>query len=389
MITKREATEKPSMKGGVMKRGATWSYVVREPDLKTGKSRPRWVGGFPTRKAAVAARDKARAALHRGTYVAPQDETVEAYLKRWIKVHGPELKDSTRRSYEGNIERYLTPALGRERVQSLSPTRLSEFFRTLAESGGKGGRPLSPRTVEFARAVLRRAMNDAVIDRLIEVNPVQGTRHPRVVKPKHTTWTAKQMRAFLTACEGDRSEPLWRLALAIGARRGELAGLRWSDIDLDAGIVHIERSIDEGEGERREIPTKTFERRDVAIDPTTLASLRAWRKAQAAERLAWGPAYRDSAGVVFTWEDGRPLTLDWMTKAFVRAQGGLELPRMTLHGTRHTHATLLLREGVPVHIVAKRLGHRDPSVTLNVYADAIPDDDDRAVETFARALYGA
>lgn len=135
--------------------------------------------------------------------------------------------------------------------------------------------------------------------------------------------------------------------------------------------------------------TKNSERRKVTIDPTTVAVLRAWRKAQTAERLAAGPAWSDTDGLLFTWPDGSRISLDYATKTFVSAQAGIAVPRMTLHGTRHSHATTLLRAGVPVHIVSKRLGHKDPSVTLNVYADAIPEDDDRAVQVFSRAVWGA
>ena len=179
------------------------------------------------------------------------------------------------------------------------------------------------------------------------------------------------------------------MALATGMRRGELCGLTWADVDLKAGMVAVERSAMQLSGERITTTPKNHERRKVSIDPTTLAALKDWRKAQTAERLKWGPAYQDAAGLVFTWEDGSPVLPDYLTKEFVKAQAGLELPRMTLHGTRHSHATTLLREGVPVHIVSKRLGHKDPSVTLNVYADAIPEDDDRAVQVFSRAVWGA
>jgi integrase len=121
----------------------------------------------------------------------------------------------------------------------------------------------------------------------------------------------------------------------------------------------------------------------------TVDTLKAWRKVQVAERLTWGAAYRGAEDLVFTWDDGRPVLPDYVTKAFGTMTERLEgLPRLVLHELRHTHATVLLRDGVPVHIVAKRLGHRDPSVTLNVYADAIPDDDGRAVDVFARAVWG-
>ena len=117
--------------------------------------------------------------MHRGTYVAPRDLTVSKYLDDWIAGHAVELKPSTAASYRSKIELYLKPAIGHERLQALSPSRLSAQFRDMHERGGKDGRPVSPRTVEFARAVLRRAMNDAVVGRLIEVNPVVGSKAPR------------------------------------------------------------------------------------------------------------------------------------------------------------------------------------------------------------------
>ncbi|NNM44582.1 tyrosine-type recombinase/integrase [Knoellia koreensis] len=378
------------MRDGIIQRGKTWSYVVRERDVQTGKTKPRWVGGFPTRAAAKKARDEARHAVNRGTYVAPQALTVGEYLDRWVDAHAVELKPSTAKSYRDNIGRYLKPAIGHERLQSLSPSRLSVVFKDLYESGGKDGKPLSPRTVEFARAVLRRAMQDAVLDRALEVNPVVGTKRPKVVKPKHTTWTGPQLRAFLEQVdEDDRWAPLWTLAAATGMRRGELLALRWSEVDLDAGVIHVERSVTQVAQERVYVTPKNHERRDVTVDERTVTTLREWRKAQMAEQLAWGAAYRGAEGLVFTWEDGRAALPDYVTRTFGRITDGLAVPRLRLHELRHTHATMLLRDGVPVHVVAKRLGHKDPSVTLNVYADAIPDDDGRAVETFAKAVWGA
>lgn len=382
--------DRPRMRDGIIRRGTTYSYVVRERDPETGTTKPRWVGGFRTAKDAKAARDKARNEVHRGTWVVPKPLTVAEYLDQWLEGHSVELKPSTIASYRSKIELYLKPALGRERLQSLSPSRLSAVFRVMSESGGQDGAPLSPGSVQYARAVLRKALSDAVVDRVIEVNPVTGSKAPRRPgKPKHVTWTAEQLPVFLGAVEASRWAVAWRLALATGARRGELCSLRWRDVDLDAGTVSVERSVTQLGTEVIMSDTKNHERRTVSIDAGTVAALRAWRKAQAAERLAWGPGYVDVEGRVLTWENGTPVLPDYLTKQFVKAQAGTGLPRMTLHGTRHSHATILLRAGVPVHIVSKRLGHKDPSVTLNVYADAIPQDDDRAVEVFSRAVWGA
>jgi integrase len=282
------------MRDGIIKRGTTWSYVVREKNPATGKTRPRWHGGFPTRKEAKEARDGARNAVHRGTYVAPQDLTVKACLERWIDGHSVGLRPSTAKSYRDKIRVYLIPAIGQERVQSLSPSRLSVVFREMAEHGGADGKPVSARTVEFVRAVLRRAMNDAVVDRLIEVNPVTGSKAPRKGKPKHTTWTGEQVEVFLDAVAGTRLAPVWQLAVGTGMRRGELMALTWQHVDLDAGIVSVELSTTPVGSELVTTAPKNHERRKVQIDRHTEAVLRAWRRQQAEERLAWGAAYEDT-----------------------------------------------------------------------------------------------
>lgn len=182
-------------------------------------------------------------------------------------------------------------------------------------------------------------------------------------------------------------------------RRGEVAGLRWAEVDLEAGTVAVERSSTQLGRERVTTTPKNHERRTLGLDDRTVAALRAWKATQAAERLAFGPAYADTEGLVFTWEDGRPVLPDWITKTFAKTQAeanrvrakveAAALPALVVHELRHTHATVLLRSGVPVHVVAKRLGHKDPSVTLNVYADAIPEDDASAVDVFAKAVWGA
>jgi integrase len=187
----------------------------------------------------------------------------------------------------------------------------------------------------------------------------------------------------------DRWAPLWTLAAATGMRRGELLALRWSEVDLEKGVVAVERSVTQIRQERVYVTPKNYERREVNIDWRTVDTLKVWRRVQVAERLAWGVAYRGAEDLVFTWDDGRPVLPDYATKTFGTMTERLEgLPRLVLHELRHTHATILLRDGVPVHIVAKRLGHRGPSVTLNVYADTIPDDDGRAVDVFSRAVWG-
>jgi integrase len=147
----------------------------------------------------------------------------------------------------------------------------------------------------------------------------------------------------------------------------------------------VERSVFQSGASRSYGLPKNRERREVVLDPHLVSSLRTWRKPRLSERMALG-ADRDEEDLLFTWEDGRPVPPDHVTTIFGRLTSEAEVPRLRFHELRQTHATLLLREGVPVHILARRLGHRDPSVTLNTYADAVPNDDNRAAETFARAV---
>jgi integrase len=158
----------------------------------------------------------------------------------------------------------------------------------MQERGGADGKPVSPRTVEFARAVRRRALNDAVVDRLIEVNPVIGSKTPkRDGKPRHTTWTGEQTQVFLAATASTRLAPLWQLALATGMRRGELMALTWQHVDLDTGMISVELSTAQLGKELVITTPKNHERRKVQLDARTVAALKSWRKVQAGERLAW------------------------------------------------------------------------------------------------------
>lgn len=381
----------PRMRDGLVKRGSTWSYVVRERDPATGKAKARWVGGFRTQQDSKQARDKARAASHDGTYVAPAAMTTGQWLDQWLDAHGPTLKASTLASYRAKIDHYLKPRLGAVKLQALSPSRLSKVWTDLSKSGGEDGRPLSPRTVEYTRAILRKACADAVVERLLTVNPVHGSKAPRRERHDLVVWDDEQQAAFLGAetVRESRWWVVWRLALATGMRRGEMCALTWDAVDLAARTIHVNRSATQIDKEVVTNDTKSGEDRIIAVGGDMVAALKTWKKQQAEERIAAGVAWTDSGGLLFTWQDGTRALPDYLSKRFVTQQAGMGLPRLSLHGTRHTHATTLLRAGVPVHVVAQRLGHADPSLTLRVYSHAIPADGVAAAEVAERVLNGS
>ena len=178
------------------------------------------------------------------------------------------------------------------------------------------------------------------------------------------------------------------LAASTGMRRGEVLGLRWVDVDLELARVAVRQTLVlAGRQVVTSEPKTSRGRRSIALDPRTVAQLRAWRAAQLEERLAWGPAYSDS-GLVFTREDGAPMHPEWLSDAFdwrIRTAG---LPRIRFHDLRHTHASLGLAAGIPIKVMSERLGHSTSSFTADAYQHVTPALEEQAASTVARLVFG-
>lgn len=180
-----------------------------------------------------AALNEALAGLQRGTYVAPSRQTVGAFLEMWIEGARTELALTAWVNYGDSIRRYIAPHLGSKRLVDLSPLDVKVWHAALLDHGRADGGGLAVASVQLSHRVLHRALADAVRWKLISTNPVSGTRVPRGERKEMRTWTADEATRFLDGIAGDRLVALWTLALHTGLRRGELAGLRWKDVDLD------------------------------------------------------------------------------------------------------------------------------------------------------------
>jgi integrase len=376
------------LRDGVVKRGASWSFVVRVPDPATGRTRPKWVGGFASESAAKAARDEARVAARRGEYIDRAKVTVRAYLHEWLGGHAASVKPQTWSGYRYDVEHYIVPRIGGHRMQGLRPAIISRFYRDLAESGGRNGRPLGPRTVDRVHRTLRKALNDAVrVEQILVSNPAERAKRPRLGRSEVApVWSGEQLRTFLAVASGHRLSAFFRVAAYTGARRGELLHLRWSRVDLEAGEVTISGSAAVVDGRRVEGSTKGDRARIVSIDSETVTILREHRARQAAERLIAGPMWTSAGDYVFTTETGGPLYPDTPTQLMPKLITAASLPKIRLHDLRHLHATTLLLSGVPVHVVAARLGHTDPAVTLRVYAHVLREQAPEVADLFAEAM---
>jgi integrase len=202
------------------------------------------------------------------------------------------------------------------------------------------------------------------------------------------TWDAPTLARFLEVTKDDRHQPAWLFLATTGCRRGEALGLRWSDVDLEAGRVVIRQTVSAIAHQIRVQPrTKSGKPRTIALDALTVVALRAVRARQAQERLLLGSDYEDR-DLVFARPDGRPQHPEHFSMAFERRISRYELPRIRLHDLRHTWATLALAAGVDVKIVSERLGHASAKITWDIYQHVTPTMQTDAAETVARLIFG-
>jgi integrase len=289
------------------------------------------------------------------------------------------------------LRHHVIPRIGGEKLRRVTPSMLTKLYAELSRAGGSSGRPLSAKSVRNVHTTLRKALADAVVERRIDWNPAEAAKVPKISPDADLdVWQPVQLAHFLGATAQDRLSALWILAATSGMRRGELLGLRWSDLDLDAAqpTVRVRRSfVQYGSLKVEKEPKTPRSRRTIALDTTATAALKRHSAAQAKERLAAGSAYADD-GRVFADEIERPLSPDGVSKAFSAAVKRAELPRLTLHGLRHCFATLGLEAGVDTVYLSEILGHSSPAITAGIYQHARDDRLAGAIHQVADAIYG-
>jgi integrase len=206
--------------------------------------------------------------------------------------------------------------------------------------------------------------------------------------PEMRVWSPGQLRAFLDQVRGDSLYAAWLLLATTGMRRGEVAGLRWSDVDLEVGRVSPRRPRVVVDYEVVvSVPKTAKGRRSLALDPVTVTALRQHRTRQFEQRLAVGPRWQDS-GLVFTWPDGRPIHPERFSRWFEQHARAAGLPKIRLHDVRHSYATVALAAGIPAKVVSERLGHATIAITMDTYSHVLPGLDAEAAGTVARLILG-
>ena len=309
-----------------------------------GKRRQPTLGGYPTRTAAKQAREQELAKL-RGGFELDRRQTTGEWLELWLS-EKRKLRATTRRSYRQHMDLYLLPNLGQVRLDSLRASHISRMIDVMTV-GTERLHP-GPATIQRVHATLRSALNSAVKQQRITINPALHVELPDAPRPRVQPWSPAELGAFLDAVASDRLGPLYECLAFSGLRRGEALGLRWQDVDLEHEVITVvQQLVDDGGHLSFDRPkTSSGEFRRVDLDSGTAATLLEWRLRQDAERTKWGDAYADS-GLVFCRENGHPLRPEYVTRRMQTLAKAAGLPRKRLHDLRHGSASLQVAAGVP------------------------------------------
>jgi integrase len=359
------------MRGHVRQRGSKWCYVVDLPPGLDGKRKQHWKGGFDSRKEAEQALVELLHSVDRGTFVARDRITVGQYLSSWLE--GLQLAPASVYSYRKSINRHVIPTIGQQPLQQLDPAALRSFYALLQTDQNATGRALSGTSVQLIHQVLHRALNDAAREGVVVRNVASLVKPPRRSTQERETWSAGQLREFLTAVQPEHDYAMWLLFATTGMRRGEVCGLQWKDLDFAQERLLVRRSLGMiGGAVVMGSPKTSRSRRSLSLDPATLDALRRHGLRQQADRLQNGLGRVAQEDMIFVAPSGALMQPSAVGQRFQRLRRAHGLPHIRLHDLRHTYATLALEAGVHPKVVSERLGHAGITITLDLYAHVLP-----------------
>ena len=353
--------------GRIYKRGSTWSYRIDGPiDPATGKRRQISKGGFRTKRDAENALSVVKYELDTGQHVRRSRLTVGEYFEGWLPSQANRLAPSTMKAYRTAIGR-LDRHIGQMPLQALTPEVVEQLHEDLREDG------LSPKTVLNTHHVLQAGLRDAARRGLVSQNVAAVAQTPSNTREPQLVLSRTELQVVIDEIEDPTMNAIVRVASRTGLRRGELVALRYDDIDLEARTIRVDSSITAVGGGFVEGPPKTKKsRRVVAIDDQTVEVLRQQRERSEDLRTRLDAEPISGDDFVFTRPNLEHLHPDGLSNQFTRILSRIssehEIPLITFHGLRHTHATHCLEAGVNPKAVADRLGHSSVATTLDLYS---------------------
>jgi len=353
-----------SGEGAIFQRGdGQW---VGRMTLEGGKRKTVYA---PTRKEVTAKLNEVKRSVEAGLSLDADKRTVAQFLDDWLEASAkPSVAPKTYAFYESLVRNSIKPAIGSRKLTKVTALDLQKLYTDLTNAGK------APRTAHQVHRVLHRAFRKAVDWKLLAHNPCDAATASRVPRVEMKVWTPAQTHAFLTVtAEANSLHALYTLALTTGMWQGELLGLRWTDVDLAAGTLTVQRTLQYQKGGALVFtePKTAHSRRTINLSQKAVTALRKHHDLQVFERQAAGKDWKGQ-DLVFCTATGGAVNPTWITKRFQRDAAAAKLPVIRFHDMRHTAATALLTRDVPTKMVAEMLGHASIAITLDTYSHVLP-----------------
>jgi len=371
------------MKGHIRERSPWhWAIVLDHHDPVTGRRKRRWHSFEGTKRQAQVRCAELVAELQSGTSVDPSKITVVEFLDRfdrdWAALHVSARSRDRYRFALDHVRRHL----GNRMLQKVQPADIAALYASLTREG------LAPRTTRMVHTALHRALGQAKNWGILRDNPADIAKPPKAPSKETPMLQPSEAVGLLDRLRGQPLYLIASLALGTGMRRNELLGLRWGDVDLDAGRLTIEQALEQTAtyGIRIKAPKTKHGRRTISLPAHLVAELRQHWREQQEQRLGMGLGKAPDSAPVFATADGGHVSPNAITKAWPVAMAAIGMPAVTLHSLRHTHASMLINAGLDILTISRRLGHSSPTITLNVYGHLIHGGDDRAAQIMDAAF---
>ena len=345
----------------------SWDVIVAYKDNITGEWHHRWKTTDGSRKADTL-KTKMLREVDKGDYQKPSKMTMETHLNEWLNGSvRSTVGQRTYQLYEYIARKHLIPVLGAIPISKLRAQNIQSLYADKQSEG------LSPRTIELLHITLHKSLDNAVKTGLLVHNPIDAVDRPKVERHEIKTMSEDDVNRFLDEARKGDYYNLFFLYLFTGLRRNEALALRWTDIDLLGAQLSVNRTmqfIDNNVTFKQ--PKTAASRRQIALSPSTCVTLRLHREAQDKIRQRFGMVPVSDSELVFCQWDGKPYSPDVVTRNWIKTVRRCGLDGIRLHDARHTHASLLLKQGVHPKVVSERLGHAGIAITMDLYSHVVP-----------------
>lgn len=364
------------MRGHIAKKGDRYYIVVDLGRDHRNKRKQKWLSGYNTKKDAEKELPRILNELNEGTYVEPSKQKYREFIDSWHKNRESKVSKNTHATYKYMIDKHIKPHLGNFRLDKINSLAIDNFYTVLEKEGKSGA------TIKKIHSIVRASLQYAKSYRLIKHNPASVVSPPAVKHKDIVVWDEQEMIKFLDYVKHEWDYIIYHLALYTGMRKGEILGLKWSDIDFMNNKIRVMRSYSKtGFSDGK---TKSS-RRVIDIDDATIDHLIKRKKKISENKLKVGGDYND-LDLIICRPSGDPVDVRNVNRRFDKFVGRSGVSKIRFHDMRHTHATLMLKMGVPVKVVSERLGHGTIELTLNTYTHLLPSMQLEAVQTFNKNM---